>query len=206
MGDSINAALDKALMSTLSSPAPACKPDSLQAGSRSTSALMQEMSPHPSSAVFLRVYIQQCSLPSYTAFPFPKIRLTSLPSDIWGNFIIHSNPTIPLSTVAPHTYRKTVNQPTTTSAASSNSSSSMFPWPALRADNGHAMLNINLTGGHEVFVPSGIDWLEVDLNITQMVGPGLRNQWRIVDAQAWEGGRGKRCDFWREMGAKVPER
>ncbi|KAH9909596.1 carboxylesterase [Xylariomycetidae sp. FL2044] len=35
-------------------------------------------------------------------------------------------------------------------------------------------------------------------------GPGQTNTFRLADAYTWEGGRGKRCDFWRMMGAKAP--
>ncbi|KAK5114283.1 hypothetical protein LTR62_002534 [Meristemomyces frigidus] len=36
-------------------------------------------------------------------------------------------------------------------------------------------------------------------------GGGQLNEFRLADAYTWEGGRGVRCDFWRMMGAKVPE-
>lgn len=28
---------------------------------------------------------------------------------------------------------------------------------------------------------------------------------RLADAYEWEGGRGRRCDFWKEMGERVPQ-
>ena len=42
-------------------------------------------------------------------------------------------------------------------------------------------------------------------NITEFGGEGLRNAFELVDADAWEGGRGARCDFWRSIGRLVPE-
>lgn len=51
-------------------------------------------------------------------------------------------------------------------------------------------------------------WLPVDgtaVSITQMVDPGLEARFRIVDAESWEGGRGERCELWRDLGATVPE-
>ncbi|KAK4502914.1 hypothetical protein PRZ48_006341 [Zasmidium cellare] len=36
-------------------------------------------------------------------------------------------------------------------------------------------------------------------------GPGTNNDFRLVNAYTWEGGRGVRCDFWRSMGELVPE-
>lgn len=42
------------------------------------------------------------------------------------------------------------------------------------------------------------------INVTVYEGPGLRNEFTVVDAWAWEGGRGVRCDFWRGVGAVVP--
>lgn len=41
--------------------------------------------------------------------------------------------------------------------------------------------------------------------VTQFRGPGLKNNISVVDAWAWEGGRGKRCEVWRELGVWVPQ-
>lgn len=35
--------------------------------------------------------------------------------------------------------------------------------------------------------------------------PGLLSNFSLVDAYSWEGGRGKRCEFWKSMGEIVPE-
>ena len=36
-------------------------------------------------------------------------------------------------------------------------------------------------------------------------GPGVVNDFRLVDAETWEGGRGARCRFWRDVAPRVPE-
>ena len=43
------------------------------------------------------------------------------------------------------------------------------------------------------------------MNITEFQDPGLKNQFDVVNAYTWEGGRGIRCDFWRSVGIVVPE-
>jgi hypothetical protein len=45
----------------------------------------------------------------------------------------------------------------------------------------------------------------IPLNTTYYVGEGLEPAFSVVDARSWEGGRGVRCDFWRSIGAFVPE-
>lgn len=42
-------------------------------------------------------------------------------------------------------------------------------------------------------------------NVTAFTEPGLRNDFTLVNAYEWEAGRGYRCDFWRSVGALVPE-
>lgn len=60
------------------------------------------------------------------------------------------------------------------------------------------MLNLNQTGGEPYAGP-----LINGVGVTQFRGPGLRNEFAVVDARAWEGGRGARCEFWREVGPLV---
>lgn len=66
------------------------------------------------------------------------------------------------------------------------------------------MMNLNETGGEEISAV-GITFDGTPLNVTQYRNPGLRNNFTLVDAFTWEGGRGARCDFWRSMGPIVPE-
>lgn len=57
------------------------------------------------------------------------------------------------------------------------------------------MLNLNQTGGVPYVLEDGI---------TRFQNPGLENDFKKVDAYKWEGGRGKRCDFWKSMAPKIP--
>ena len=97
---------------------------------------------------------------------------------IWGNFITQNNPSISASVA---------------NGASSNSTMGMaatsFPAWSLAAP---LQLNLNQTGGTAP-------------NITEFEEPGLVNDFEIVDAYTWEGGRGMRCDLWRSVGSVVPE-
>ncbi|KAA6409585.1 MAG: hypothetical protein FRX48_06196 [Lasallia pustulata] len=107
--------------------------------------------------------------------------------NIWGAFITHSNPSIP--------------------ASIANGASSPFPrsshpasaWPPY-TNTAPYQINLNETGG----VPFSAPGVSVGINVTVYEGPGLRNEFTVVDAWAWEGGRGVRCDFWRGVGAVVP--
>jgi hypothetical protein len=46
---------------------------------------------------------------------------------------------------------------------------------------------------------------DVKHNETEYRDPGLTNNFTLVNAYTWEGGRGYRCDFWRSMAGIVPE-
>lgn len=63
------------------------------------------------------------------------------------------------------------------------------------------MVDLNTTGG-EPYVSSGY----VVPNTTAYGGPGVRNDFRVVDADAWEGGRGERCEVWRRLGPGIVAR
>jgi hypothetical protein len=67
------------------------------------------------------------------------------------------------------------------------------------------MANLNQTGG----TPQSVDLFNttgvLDQNATEYVGPGQMNDITLVDAYEWEGGRGKRCDFWMSVAGIVPE-
>lgn len=66
------------------------------------------------------------------------------------------------------------------------------------------MANLNETGGTQISVRA-VSFMGHVVNGTQHIGPGLENDFSIVDAGSWEGGRGARCDFWRSIGKVVPE-
>jgi carboxylesterase type B len=60
------------------------------------------------------------------------------------------------------------------------------------------MLNLNTTGGTPYIAATQYG------NVTQFMEPGLENDFKRVNAYTWEGGRGKRCDFWKSMAPKIP--
>ena len=59
-------------------------------------------------------------------------------------------------------------------------------------------LSANVTGG----TPASYDY--AGRMIPYYVNPGEINSYTLADTYSWEGGRGRRCDFWQEMGAKIP--
>ena len=106
---------------------------------------------------------------------------------IWGNFVTQNNPSI-----SP-TIANGVNG-TGNGLAATN-----FPAWSLRKP---LQLNLNQTGGQPY---SSTAFSPLAPNITEFEEPGLVNDFSVVDARSWEGGRGVRCDFWRSVGAIVPE-
>lgn len=103
-------------------------------------------------------------------------------SEIWGNFIMHNDPSISSAVAEGSAYNP---------AAAPNPASD---WPMFSNANPYQM-NLNTTGGVPQESSQGL----------VIVGPGLRNDISLVNAYTWEGGRGTRCDFWRAMGIVVPE-
>lgn len=59
------------------------------------------------------------------------------------------------------------------------------------------MLNLNTTGGtaYQVVAGSGV-------TVTQFAGGEADVD--VVGAYGWEGGRGERCEFWREIADRIP--
>lgn len=106
--------------------------------------------------------------------------------EIWGNFITKDNPSITTAIAN----GASSNRSQQTNAAST--------WPPFNIYAPY-QINLNETGGMPFSVPNGAG------NVTEFMGPGLRNDFTLVDAYSWEGGRGYRCDFWRSMGVSVPE-
>jgi hypothetical protein len=114
---------------------------------------------------------------------------------VWGNFIISNNPSISATLAAGSS-----NSTDSTSDASPNPISE---WPAY-TNAAPYQINLNETGGTEYSV-QGLTLGDAKLNVTQYRGPGLRNDFTLVNARTWEAGRGIRCDFWRSLGPLVPE-
>ncbi|KAJ4988308.1 carboxylesterase 2 [Stagonosporopsis vannaccii] len=79
----------------------------------------------------------------------------------------------------------------------------MLTWPKYNAAI-HGILNLNQTGG--VLEPANRTLVPAlgQVNATWAVGPGLKNDFGVVDGYEWEGGRGARCEFWRSVAKRVP--
>ena len=93
---------------------------------------------------------------------------------IWGNFITKSNPSI-------------------------SSEVAVKNWPAWTGRTTAQLVNLNETDGtpYETVTTFGA-------TVTQFMEPGLKNAISVANAYTWEGGRGKRCEFWKGIAATVP--
>lgn len=119
----------------------------------------------------------------------------------WGNFVRSGDPSVPASGAADEA-----------GGAGAEPHHPLEHWPEFSPAR-PLMVDFNQTGG----TPYEFTAVQVrndgpltvvgarDRNVTLYSEPGLRNDFRVVDAYAWEGGRGARCDFWRSIGALVPE-
>jgi hypothetical protein len=113
---------------------------------------------------------------------------------IWGNFITQNNPSIPASIVAGNS---------STSSSNSSTANAISNWPVYTNANPY-QINLNETGGEE-FSTTGVNFEGTQINVTEYMEPGLMNDFSLVNAWTWEGGRGVRCDFWRSISGIVPE-
>ncbi|KAF2128864.1 alpha/beta-hydrolase [Dothidotthia symphoricarpi CBS 119687] len=108
---------------------------------------------------------------------------------IWGNFITTNSPVISVQDAKGGVANSTVP---------SAGYDGKLQWPQWDSKK-PVLLNLNATGGVPTF-----------LNVTQYLqynvysDPGMSNLISIADAAAWEGGRGKRCEFWKGVADKVP--
>ncbi|KAH9905650.1 Alpha/Beta hydrolase protein [Xylariomycetidae sp. FL2044] len=115
---------------------------------------------------------------------------------MWGNFIVGGSPSITDAEANGSGGDDDNNNNTTANPASD--------WPLWTAvDGGDAdvapqSLNLNQTGGvpYEATTTWGIA-------VTQYMDPGLQNAFTVFDADAWEAGRGARCDFWKSLAPTV---
>lgn len=108
---------------------------------------------------------------------------------MWGNFITRDDPSVP-------------NTLANGNASVAANAASDWPLFSTRGSNAYSMLNLNETSG----VPYSAHVVAWPVqNSTQYEEPGLENNITSVDAYSWEGGRGARCDFWKDVGARVPE-
>ena len=107
--------------------------------------------------------------------------------EIWGNFIIKDDPSIP---------NEVANGASSASPQAPNPASR---WPVW-TDVNPMHINLNQSGGvpYKVVSVTGTP-------VTQFAMPGLHNNITAANAYLWEGGRGKRCDIWKEVDRFVPQ-
>lgn len=106
------------------------------------------------------------------------------------NFIRDSNPSIP---------NRIANGASSPDPERANPASA---WPPWTENPPFPMLNLNTSGGTPYIASAPVG---TGKPVTQFREPGLRNNITLADAYAWEGGRGRRCDFWRQLSPFVPQ-
>ncbi|GIJ97930.1 hypothetical protein Aspvir_000036 [Aspergillus viridinutans] len=107
---------------------------------------------------------------------------------MWGNFIMNNSPVIPLDD------------------ATAKNSQAVVPvgpngdlgWPQFLPTSPWQM-DLNTTGGT-------VSQVVVTPNLTYYVreGDDVVNHFHLANAYTWEGGRGRRCAFWREVADRIP--
>jgi hypothetical protein len=110
--------------------------------------------------------------------------------NIWANFVTQGNPSIPDSVA--------FGSSTTSNTTSGTNAAAQWPAFSIAAP---FQLDLNQTGGEPA-----VGSLDVGspVNTTYFTGPGLANNFTLVDAYTWEAGRGMRCDFWRSVADIIP--
>ncbi|KAH7062714.1 carboxylesterase [Paraphoma chrysanthemicola] len=76
--------------------------------------------------------------------------------------------------------------------------SAVGAWPTWTEGGSSQLLNLNTTGGtpYTRTIVNG-------LSITEFQEPGIVNNFSIANAKTWEGNRGERCDFWKQVAKQV---
>ena len=108
---------------------------------------------------------------------------------IWGNFIMKNSPMISIIEASGNATNATVPQ----------GDGGNLAWPTYSSTSPIEM-NLSTTGGtvKRIFVtPEYFYYLRE--------GPGVTNDFRLVNADSWEGGRGSQCQFWRDVAPRVPQ-
>jgi len=100
---------------------------------------------------------------------------------------MHNNPSIP-SNIA-----------NGQSAGAANTDNPASDWPRWTLKN-PSQIVLNETGGtpYKTLAPNGVQ-------ISQFRMPGLKNNITLANAYNWEGGRGRRCEFWKSLSPYVPQ-
>ncbi|KAJ5127241.1 hypothetical protein N7448_008020 [Penicillium atrosanguineum] len=107
---------------------------------------------------------------------------------ILGSFIIKNTPIISI-----HDAKGGASNATLPCGTNGNIS-----WPRWH-ESSPVLMNLNTTGGtlvRDTVTDHLAYWLRED--------PGVTNDFRLADAATWEGGRRRRCDFWRSVSPRVP--
>ncbi|CRL22538.1 Acetylcholinesterase, insect [Penicillium camemberti] len=107
---------------------------------------------------------------------------------IWGNFIINDTPVISIVDAKGGADNSTVPE----------GANGDISWPRWNRSS-PLLMNLNTTGGTMVY-----DKVTDHLSYWLQKGHGVTNDFSLADALTWEGGRGKRCEFWRSVGHRVP--
>ncbi|KAI0199850.1 Alpha/Beta hydrolase protein [Astrocystis sublimbata] len=110
---------------------------------------------------------------------------------MWGNFIINNTPVIPVADAMGQYANASVP------VAGNNS---IIDWPRFTHSN-PVLMNLNTTGG-EVSLVTVTDTLAYYVRS----GPGVVNTFSLANSITWEGNRGDRCEFWRSVSARVPQK
>ncbi|KAI9641370.1 hypothetical protein NHQ30_010172 [Ciborinia camelliae] len=125
---------------------------------------------------------------------------------IWGRFIVYDDPTLPGDVIASIVHLGNGSHLTQKGDEIWAAGTGVWPrWSAHGyAEERYRMLKLNMTGGAETtIVWTGADGSTVD--VKENTGVDVTADWDVVDAWDWEGGRGKRCEFWAGVGSEVPE-
>ncbi|GAC94387.1 carboxylesterase [Pseudozyma hubeiensis SY62] len=106
--------------------------------------------------------------------------------NIYGNFVTKDNPSIDAQLVYGASSDADKSQPN----AAGN-------WPEYSINTPY-QINLNQTGGTPSTMPN------LGAEVTILTGSSLRNDFSKVNAYTWEGGRGRRCEFWRSIASILP--
>lgn len=126
--------------------------------------------------------------------------LTTAFQTFWTDFIVRGDPRA-------QACEATTVQPAADAAVTSpsaNSNHALCIWPTASANiSGNAQanetqrlnfLNLNQTGGHQAERQ-----FHAPLWTNYYADPGLENDFAVANSYTWEGGRGARCDWWRNL-------
>ncbi|KAI0473073.1 carboxylesterase [Xylariaceae sp. FL0804] len=119
--------------------------------------------------------------------------------NVWGNFITAGDPTLRAGQMA------------ATTDGGSISAAGTGVWARWGGGDGNdVLLNFNMTGGAPVTVTETVDGSAISVTSYRAAAAGiaangsvaspLRADLRVAQGTTWEGGRGKRCDLWAQLG------